>query len=239
MAYGDFYGINGYFKEDYSGMQEGHVMSDGPAFSKANAVVKISSIEEAANNVLELNRASNLGADVTIKLGKTVENLKEAWQGSDAVVHINNLMTIKDWCAALSSTALEVSTAAHAEIHRMIDKQRANGGNPMEMPPIVYTSFADYLKMNERAVDNGNVFVDTTAARVELSSLKDARELFSQFVDKYFQIYGFMLDIWQSGGARSHIEDEVNRFKSQLDTFRQDFDQAISSLEQAIQNWEA
>ena len=238
MAYGDCYGVNGYYKEDYSG-QRPDATEFGPAFSNANAVVKITSIEEAAQQVIELNRASNLGADVTIQLGKTVEKLKEAWQGSDAVVHINNLMEIKDWCAALSSTALEVSTAAHAEIHRMIDKQRANGGNPMEMPSIVYTSYADYLKMNERAVDNGNVFVDTTAARVESSSLKQSKELFAQFVDKYFQVYGYMIDIWQSGGARNHIEDEVNKFKANLERYQQQFATAISSLDQAIANWEA
>lgn len=238
MAFGDFYAVNGYFKDDYKGMREG-ATEFGPAFSNANAVVKISSIEEAADKVIELNKASNLGADVTIQLGKIVEKLKSAWQGSDAVVHINNLMIIKDWCAALSSTALEISTASHAEIHRMIDKQRANGGSPMEMPAIVYTSFEDYLKLNERAVDNGNVFVDTEAARVELSALKEARDSFSQFVEKYFQINGFMLEVWQSGGARAHIESEIEKFKSGVERYKEQFSQAISALEQAIQNWEA
>lgn len=65
------------------------------------------------------------------------------------------------------------------------------------------------------------------------------QDQFNHFADKFLKLSSYMLDIWQSGGARSHIEDEVNRFKSQLDTFRQNFDQAISFLEQAIQNREA
>ena len=48
-----------------------------------------------------------------------------------------------------------------------------------------------------------------------------------------------MIDIWQSGGARNHIEDEVNKFKANLERYQQQFATAISSLDQAIANWEA
>lgn len=239
MAYGDFYGINGYFKEDYSGMQEGHVMSDGPAFSKANAVVKISSIEEAANNVLELNRASNLGADVTIKLGKTVENLKEAWQGSDAVVHINNLVAVKGWCAMIASTADEIASAAWQEMQRMNEKQIANGGKDANLGSISTASFGDHLKNNADAVDSGNVFVDTDRAREYYQTLLQTKEMFADFSQKYMNQNAYVMEIWQSGGSRAWIEENVEKFRTHMDEFSQAIEKAASALNQAIINWES
>ena len=48
-----------------------------------------------------------------------------------------------------------------------------------------------------------------------------------------------MLEVWQSGGARAHIESEIEKFKSGVERYKEQFSQAISALEQAIQNWEA
>lgn len=235
--------IKSYYSENYGsefkGMQEGHSVSEGPAFDARVAVVKISNLEEAVSQVMSLNKTANTGANVVTDMYSIVESLKDAWKGSDAAVHINNIMGIKSWLANLAVSSLEVSTQAHRELHRMNEKQIANGGKDIGIPSITYTSFGDSLKNNELAVDTGEVFVDTEMARELSKKLKETYELYNEFVNQYFQVVSFMFEIWQSGGYRDDIEKNTNSLKERNGEFKQAFEAAIQALDQAIANWEA
>lgn len=237
MAIKDFYTENNINQDAYSGMQSEHSVSEGPGFSNATAVVKISDLEQAGDKVNELNRMSNLGAQATVKMDRVIEALKECWRTSDAVTHINNLITIKDCSAALSSTALEVSIAAHREIEKMQQTVEANGGAGVSIGSLTITSFGDSLKSNALMSPTTEAFVDGEAANHQASALKEAREMFFEFTERYKNIKDFMLEIWQSGGARRFIEEQIDNFFLQSQTFAENFDKAIRALDMAIANW--
>ena len=239
MAIKNYYSENNLSYRNFHGMQEGHSVNEGPAFDARNAVVKITNLEEAVSQVIALNKTANIGVNIINKMYYVVENLKEAWKGSDAVIHINNIRNIKTWLAELASSALEVSTQAHRELYWMNEKQIANGGKNTNIPSVTYTSFGDSLKNNELAVDNGEVFVDTTSARDGLRVLKEILALYDEFCVQYFQTVSFMFEIWQSGGSRDIVESDIESLRTKKEEFRSALESAVRALEQAIQNWEA
>lgn len=236
MSFSAYERANGRY---FGGMLPGHDVSEGPAFSNAVAVVKITNLEEACARIVELNQTAMLGIDVTRKLYTVIEGLKEAWKGSDAVVHIHNMIAWKSMTGSLGSMALSITEQMHMEMMRMNEKQIANGGKEVYTGSITSTPMTDYLKDSEDPVDNGEVFVDTEAARVQLQNLKEAQSMFFDFFDKYSRIHSFIAEIWQEGGGRDALEDAYQQFVSQIDMMREEWPQAISALEQAIQNWEA
>lgn len=236
MSFSAYERANGRY---FEGMLPGHDVSEGPAFSNAVAVVKITNLEEACARIVELNQTAMLGIDVTRKLHTVIEGLKEAWKGSDAVVHIHNMIAWKSMTGSLGSMALSITEQMHMEMMRMNEKQIANGGKEVYTGSITTTPMTDYLKDSEDPVDNGEVFVDTVAARVQLQNLKEAQSMFFDFFDKYSRIHSFIAEIWQEGGGRDALEDAYQQFVSQIDMMREEWPQAISALEQAIQNWEA
>lgn len=237
MSLKDYYAENNIELSSYYEMQEGHSISEGPGFSNANAVVKITDLDQAAAKVHELNRTSNLGAQATIKLGKVIEGLKESWRTSDSAKHISNLILIKKWCAAISSTALEVSIAAHREMENIQKTIEANGGVSASIASLTITSFGDSLKDNEPLGTVVETFIDVQIASEQSKRLRECRGMFFDFTEQYKNIKDFMLEIWQSGGARSIIEGNINTFYKQAQNFVESFDGAIKTLDQAIANW--
>ena len=235
MSFSAYERANGRY---FDGMLPGHDVSEGPAFSNANAVIKITNLEEACAKIVELNQTAMLGLDVTRTLHKVIEGLKEAWKGSDAVVHIHNMIAWKSMTASLGSMALIISEEMHMEMQRMNEKQVANGGKEIYTGYIATTPMTDYLKDSDDPVDNGEVYVDTWNARVQLSNLKLAQGMFFVFFDKYSKLHSYIAEVWQEGGGRDALEDAYQQFVSQIDMMREEFPQAIQALEQAIQNWE-
>lgn len=223
----------------FEGVQPGHDQSEGPAYSNAVAIVKISNLEEACVQIVELNQTALLGIDVTKILNEVIEGLKEAWKGSDAVVHIHNMIAWKSMTGSLGSMALSITGQMHREMIRMNEKQVRNGGKEVYTGSITTPLVTDYLKDSDDPIDNGEVFVNTNAARVQLQNLKNAQSSFFDFFEKYSKIHTYIAEIWQSGGGREALEDAYQQFASQIDLMREEFPQAIQALEQAIQNWEA
>ena len=244
MAFKDYWTENGLDKNDdgtskYAGMRPGHDVSEGPAFSNAVAYIKIDNLEEAAVRIKELGQVACTGLQILMNFDKVIEGLKEAWQGSDAVVHINNLIGVKKWCAMIASTAEEIASAAWQEMQRMNEKQIANGGKDANLGSISTASFGDHLKNNAEAIDSGNVFVDTDRAREYYQTLLQTKEMFADFSQKYMNQNGYVMEIWQSGGSRDWIESNVEKFRTHMDEFSQVIEKAASALNQAIINWES
>lgn len=238
MAFKDYWTENGYDTSSYNGVRPGHDVSEGPAFSNAVAYIKIDNLEEAAVRIKELGQVACTGLQILLNFDKVIEGLKEAWQGSDAVVHINNLIDVKSWCAMIASTAQEIASASWQEMQRMNEKQVANGGKDANLGSISNASFGEHLKKNAEAVDNGSVFVDTDRAREYYQTLIQTKEMFADFSQKYMNQNGYVMEIWQSGGARDWIEENVEKFRSRMDEFSQTIEKTAAALNQAIVNWE-
>ncbi len=238
MAFKDYWTENGYDTSSYQGMRPGYEESDGPAYSNAVAYIKIDNLEEAASRIKELGQVACTGLQILLNFDKVIEGLKEAWQGSDAVVHINRLIEVKSHCAMIASTANEIASSAWQEMQIMNHKQVANGGKDANLGAISTASFGEHLKKNGEAVDSGNVFVDTERARDFHQTLVTTKGMFDDFSQKYMNQNGYVMEIWQSGGAREWIESNVENFRSRMNEFSQTIEDVANALNQAIVNWE-
>jgi hypothetical protein len=214
-------------------------MSDGPSHDARVSIVKISNLDEAVVRIGELNSTAMLGVEVTKTMHSVIENLKECWRGSDAVVHINNMIAQKSFVAGMSSVASDIARQAHEQIETIQRKIEANGGNPVSIGAFSSISFGDSLKNSEDVVDTGETYVDTNRAREQLVKYRNVKEDFFSFYDRYAKVHGYIMEIWESGGAREYHEDCFQQFKEQIELMRTEFDQAIEALSKAIANWEA
>lgn len=242
MAIKDFYTENSEelgYNDLVNGMQPGHSISEGPGFDARVAVVKITDIHEAVSRINELNDTALLGADVTKKLYQVINTLKEAWKGTDATVHINNMIVWKSATASMSSVALEITSQAYQEIRKILLTIEANGGGAPQIGSFKTTSFGDSLKNGDDVVSTGEVFIDVVKAREALSTLRQVQSEFFEFYDRYSKQHNFMMEIWVSGGARDYHEDCFRQFKEQVELMRTEFEEAILTLDKAITNWEA
>ncbi|MCI8575160.1 MAG: hypothetical protein HFI09_01690 [Bacilli bacterium] len=238
MAIKDYYTEN-FDMANPQAMHDGYSMSDGPTHDARVSVVKITNLEEAVQRIGELSSTARLGVDLTNRMNRSIESLKECWKGSDAVVHIHNMIAQKSCVAAMSSVASDIAYHVHEEIETIQRKIEANGGNSVSIGAFAGISFGNSLKDNEEAVDTGEVYVDTGMAREQLSNLRSIKEDFFDFYEKYSKVHAYIMEIWVAGGARDYHEDSFNQFRQQIELMRSEFDDAIQALSKAISNWEA
>ena len=162
---------------------------------------------------------------------------KESWHGSDAALHINNMISCKSYAASMASVALDICSHAFQELKKMLLTVEANGGAAVNIGSLKTTSFGESLKNGPEVVDTGGLYIDVEKASEALSLLKETYNDFFEFFERYSRQHGFIMEIWQSGGNHEFHNKTFQDFESQLGDIKEVFLDAIDSLGQAISNW--
>lgn len=226
------------FSSDYNNIADGHDMSEGPAFAKRNYIVDIKNPDEAIVQIVKMRETIDIGKETLELMRKTTETLRIAWRGSDAKVHITNLFIIESYIGQFTSVLYEVSKSMYNQLKDFSQRTETNQGNPYNLGSFQEIDFGDLFIMHASIKETLEIFVDTNLASLELDNLKKAREKFQEFTNRFFDLYSYVLDVWQSGGKRDQFEAGIFKYRTKYNELLDWFEQAIKNLSQAIINWE-
>ena len=163
-----------------------------------------------------------------------ITNLKLHWIGSDATLHINNLITVYEALGALLTDAKKITADVG---NRMIAIQRvrnANGGGGKVGDEL--SDEAPSSQVIAKCAETTEYNVDLKASE-DYSLLVDECEQFSDFVNNFDKEKEALFDNWVAGVNRDSAVSNFEKFKSNSETYNKYLLDAKNNLDIAIQNF--
>ena len=209
-----------------------------------NNQITVTNLNELYENIKEINELSKESNEMHLILDRTILKLSYYWTGSDATFHYTRLLTVSDSLLSISKSTWLISDYADKSLHIMLDKQRANGGNPPDFSrlPILkedlYSSTLDHEEFIKTMEAKGQgMEVHPVEMKEIFSYLVGMQDQFNHFADKFLKLSSYMLDIWQSGKGRDTIIENITIFKNNIEAFKQAFVDTTDFLEMVFRNY--
>ena len=192
-------------------------------------------LDGAYESLKSLNQlASAKGKNLSTGLGVIIGKLKSDWKGSDATLHINNLIDVYTGVATIVEN---VHVVAHNASKPIVDAQtiRNSNGGSGEVG-VVFPTSEDSIVSIEKLGDTAEYYVDPTAAPQDLSVLQTLKETFDSFCTEFTSFKDELLNNWTGGADRDRVVSDFEQFEADAANYKKYFSEAEQTLSIAISN---
>ena len=161
-------------------------------------------LDAAYNQVSALNDlTTTTGVNICDSLESNIKNLKVHWKGTDATLHINNLISV---LGGMRNIIVDVSKIAHNVSIPIVNVQtirKSNGGTGGVGDVIsVYNGVFSNVTQVETTDE---YYVDPSAAPTDLDTLVNICDRFDQFITQFQATKQDLLNNWTSGSDRATV----------------------------------
>ncbi len=199
-----------------------------------NLDMDFESIERAGQEVNAFNEVSHEGGDVAQKLATVIESLKNNWVGSDATVHINNLISLHETLYDVCKYSVEVSAAAVTSIYNTQGAIEANGGNARTCKMPQFETIEGVREIARATATEA--YKPKDGANEDYNSLGEVKQRFLQFVDEYNSKYNVLTSNWRDGGGIETLREVHSKLNNNFNQFQEFIESALKNLRTALDN---
>ncbi len=197
--------------------------------------IDVRNLDNAYELCKQLNSLANdKGSELISALENNVGGLKTNWKGSDATVHINNLIKVHDALVALVTDAKTLTGDAADLIIRIQQVRKSNGGSPVVGEAL--SKGAPASQALPLVEDTGEFFVKPEAAGLA-SDLADICVKFNNFTTNFGNTKDSLFnEEWHAGGGRDNIKRCFEEFATHAEEYNGYLNNAKTNLETAVAN---
>ena len=174
-------------------------------------------------------------ADGILKsLAAGIQSLKDSWEGVDAGVQINSLISVYNAMIevrnALAQLAVDSSTVAvdYREI------QRANGASSSESLPTLNIEIMSKMEEYSDTSDTINITADAVNGKANIDS---ANENLSTFISSVSSVYEKIIENWSEGAGRDNAVSAFESFVSSVGTYQQTLTEVCNIIKTVLTNY--
>ena len=196
--------------------------------------IQVSNLNEGYNQCEGLNSlVSSTGESLISNLETNINNLKVHWIGSDATVHINNLIQVHDALVALISDAKSTTSDAGNKIIAIQEVRSANGGGGSIGSPL--SSAAPNSSSIAQCESTEEYYVDPSASS-DYTMLQEECTSFTTFISDFKAKKEALLQNWTAGANREQAVANFNEFEGNAETYNKYLTEARDNLGIAVSN---
>lgn len=159
--------------------------------------------------------------------------MKAHWIGSDATIHINNLITVRDALGALLADAKDVTSTAGDSIIAVQKVIRANGGFG-EVGIELNRAIKEVLSIAQ-ATETAEFNVDPVAAE-DYNKLVEECSEFDSFVTNFESKKDELMSNWTAGANLEDAKTKFKKFSENSETYKKYMNDAKENLGIAVSN---
>lgn len=192
-------------------------------------------LDAAYSTLVQLNGlAVSQGVSLIRSLASNIKSLKEHWKGTDATLHINNLIAVYNGLAVIVS---DVTAVAHNVSIPIVNAQtirKSNGGSGDVGEVIsLYDGFVENIALLESTTE---YYVDPAGAPNDFATLSDICERFNSFYTTFQAYKADLMGNWIAGSDRGKAENDFEQFETNATTYTKSLTEAKDNLGTAISN---
>lgn len=182
----------------------------------------------------ELNNLSkNSGTNLINNLSTDINNLKAHWKGTDATVHINNLIKVYDALVALVTDAKVITCNSGSAISTIQEVRRSNGGSGNIGGPLDGNA-PDVTSLP--IVESTSEYFCDPSARTDYTLLEQICSDYSSFINNFRSQKDALMSNWTAGANRENAVKVFDEFDSNSETYNKYLTDAKENLEIAVSN---
>ncbi len=196
--------------------------------------IQVNNLDQGYNQCEELNNmAAREGEKLISDLGSDITNLKAHWKGSDATVHINNLIKVYDALISLATDAKGVTSVAANKIIAMQQVRQSNGGAGMVGNPL--PSSAPNAGGIGPVEETSEYYCDPSA-KGDYDQLVQICTDYNAFRNNFQTKKDELLSNWTAGADRGNAVNAFNEFEQNAETYNTYLTNAKENLGIAVSN---
>ena len=196
--------------------------------------ISVQNLDGAYEQCKELHTlVTNTGANLINALENNVGSLKINWKGSDATIHINNLIKVHDALVALVTDAKALTSDAADKVRAIQEVRKSNGGSPVVGEELSKNAPASQaLPLVE---DTGEFFVKPEAAGLA-ADLADICTKYETFISEFEGKKDTLFSNWTAGANIERAKENFEEFLTYSDQYKTYLVGAKTNLETAVAN---
>ena len=196
--------------------------------------IQVTNLDTAYTSCEGLNTlVTNSGTNIIGNLGTNITNLKAHWIGSDATVHINNLISVYNALVGLVTDAKAISSAAGNAIVAMQTVRRDNGGAGSVGAAL--DGSAPESEVFAKNEDTTEYKCDPLAAN-DLTLLEQICTDFSTFKSNFSTDKDELMNNWLAGANREGAVKCFEEFMTNAEEYSKKLTGAKDNLAIAVSN---
>ncbi len=178
--------------------------------------------------------AATEGQNLVNNLKSLIGRLKNDWKGSDATLHINNLIDIYTGVATIVDNVHVVAHNASLSIVQAQEIRNSNGGGG-NVGVVIATGAGD-IETIETVPPTTEFFCDPTKAPADLTTMTAEKGAFDRFCTEFSRLKEDLLSNWTSGSNRDKAVSDFEQFEADSAKYKNSFGEAEGNLSTAVSN---
>jgi len=202
---------------------------------------KVNSVADLHNDATTLLNthvlgSSDVSADGIIRtLVDSINVLKQHWEGADAGVQINDVVTVTNGMIALRNALGSLAVAASEVACNYRDIQRSNGAK--QLPELQKLRVNDSTKLQPYTDNRDKVYIDGTALTGK-QKIQTANANIVNFISNVTSKKNDILNNWTQGTGRDQADQAFNDFISKYNsTYKPMLETVLEHIDIAIKNY--
>lgn len=176
---------------------------------------------------------NNSGVELMNNLESNISDLKIHWLGSDAKVHINNLIQVYEALANIVSEGIQSTSSAASRITAMQRIRSANGGMGMVGEELSKTTPS--VQSIPKVEDTNEYNIDP-AITSDYQKFSQIHRDYNSFIERFIETKTALMNNWTEGANRGETERLFNQFQENSDTYEKYISEAEQNLSMAVSN---
>ena len=174
----------------------------------------------------------NEGANLLSNIKYACDGLRIHWKGTDATLHINQLVSVYDGVDTFVTETGNDMSFATEKIIEVQEVRRANGASGRVGDPLSKVERSE----TPAKVDDTSEYYCMPEASNELKLLIQICEQFDTFTDRIRTSSNEMLQNWTSGNERDKVVRNFSKFEEDSVEYKRLITESKDALEKAIAN---
>lgn len=198
-----------------------------------NGNVKVTNLDQAYDECVSLYNVATQGKGLCNSLNSNINSLKGNWIGSDATLHINNLIDIHDALGIIVGETQKIVTEVCECIINIQRVRRANGGSG-NVGDSLSTEY--YQAEAITRVDETSEYDCKAGARSDQLLLSGICMEYDNFCKDFINAENTLLGNWQEGSNIENAKRLFNEFIEVSTANKTKLKEALDNLTTAVNN---
>lgn len=167
-------------------------------------------------------------------LKRSIDTLKQSWEGKDAGVQINNVIEVYNAMIKIRNALAELSKDSSLVALKYRGIQNANRANLEELAPV--TIDGEKMRM-ENYDDQRDTINITNEALAGKEVLDNANTQFEEFINEVDRYYDLIMNNWKSGDGRQKAIAAFDDFKGESSKYKTTLSEVSQSITDSLKNY--
>lgn len=200
---------------------------------------KVQSVQTLYDDAMALFKRGVMGSEDTsadsiiANLGNGINILKGCWEGKDAGVQINNIVTVFNGMVEVRNALASLAADSSKIASNYRDIQNSNGAGLETLTPVV-TEDKTKLPEYSDSRDSINITPDANNGKARVDAANNAMDGFISNVRSY---YDKIMNNWTVGTGRDRATAAFETFISKSQVYKQTLADVSNSISTALKNY--